>query len=98
MSRSALKTALFVVTSAVSIAALSTEAVAICGGASSEPVQVGAISSDSEKGTLGLICSSQNPERTASIPSAALGPVVAIGAVSGNPERDTYGYGGRGIQ
>jgi hypothetical protein len=97
MSNSTLKT-LFVVASAVGIAAASTHALATCGRSSSEPVQVGATSSDPEKGTIGFVCSSEEPERTASIPNAALGPVVAVGTVSGDPERDTYGYGGRGAQ
>ena len=97
MSNSALKT-LFVVASAVSIATISTQALATCGRSSSEPVQVGATSSDPEKGTLGFVCGSQDPERTASIASATQGPVVAVGTVSGDPERDSYGYGGRGTQ
>ena len=97
MFNSTVKT-LFVVASTVSIATTSTQALATCGRASSEPVQVGASSSDPEKETLGFLCSSQDPERTASIPSAALGPVVSVGTVSGDPERDTYGYGGRGTQ
>ena len=98
MSTSTLKTSLFFMASAVSIVASSTQGLATCGGTSSEPVQVGAGSSDPEKGTLGWVCSSRDPERTASIPSTALGPVVAIGTVSGDPEKDTYGYGGRGTQ
>jgi hypothetical protein len=93
----ALKT-LFVVASAVSIATISTQALAGCGHSSGEPVQVGATSSDPEKGTLGLACSPLDPERTASIPSAALGPVVAVGTVSGDPERDTYGHDRSGTQ
>ena len=97
MSNSAVKT-LFVVASAVSIAMISTQALATCGRSPGDPVQVGATSSDPEKGTLGYVCNSQDPERTASIPSATVGPIVAVGTVSGDPERDTYGYGGRGTQ
>ena len=67
---------------------LSAPALAICQSA----VQVGTVTSDPEKDTLGFRCVLDDVTQT-SLPSGVLRQkMVQIGVRTGQPEKDTFGY------
>jgi hypothetical protein len=60
-----------------------------------EPVQIGDMTDDPEKGTVGRSCVSSDIEHTASLsPSRVFYqlPVHSFGTEFGNPEKDTFAY------
>jgi hypothetical protein len=65
---------------------------ALAGCGSTQVHQVGAISGEPEKDTLGLICNTSDVERTGSIASRSPGELLQVGMSTGEAEKDTLGY------
>jgi hypothetical protein len=59
---------------------------------SSEVIQVGAISGNSEIDTIGLNCADTDVENTGSVRNADPEKVVGIGAITGLAEKDSVGF------
>jgi len=65
-------------------------ALAACG--STQVVQVGDLSGDTEKDTFGLLCRLADAEPTGSLPTSAHNDILQIAANTGEAEKDTLGY------